>query len=323
MSGIKYFNPNRPSKLYAESVKARNRKVSLIEKEKNTGGLFEGVGYVGGKTVLGAMGIFEGVGDILAATGDLVTGNTDMAQYRFLDNKTAQLSQGLDEWYNPDGFMQFMGDVGGGIGDSSVLLIPYAGVPLFATGVVGQGISSAAAKTGKVGWNELLYGAASGGVEFGLEAVTGGVGGTAVKSLSKLLGKTAVKETSEAVAKTGAKGLVKTTLKEIGKGAAGEFAEEATSTAIDPLLQRISGVDPEAEAASFGDIFYSGAVGAVTGALLGARLGMDALPEFYLESLEPVNVLTELAVDLTQAKQTLSIFDDSWDQKYVQGQPAN
>ncbi|MBE6693382.1 MAG: hypothetical protein E7589_01270 [Ruminococcaceae bacterium] len=270
MSGIKYFNPNRPSKLYAESVKARNRKVSLIEKEKNTGGLFEGVGYVGGKTVLGAMGIFEGVGDILAATGDLVTGNTDMAQYRFLDNKTAQLSQGLDEWYNPDGFMQFMGDVGGGIGDSSVLLIPYAGVPLFATGVVGQGISSAAAKTGKVGWNELLYGAASGGVEFGLEAVTGGVGGTAVKSLSKLLGKTAVKETSEAVAKTGAKGLVKTTLKEIGKGAAGEFAEEATSTAIDPLLQRISGVDPEAEAASFGDIFYSGAVGAVSGGLMSA-----------------------------------------------------
>ena len=31
----------------------------------------------------------------------------------------------------------------------------------------------------------------------------------------------------------------------------------------------------------------------------------------------------ELAVDLTQAKQTLSIFDDSWDQKYVQGLPAN
>lgn len=67
----------------------------------------------------------------------------------------------------------------------------------------------------------------------------------------------------------------------------------------------------------------SGAVGAVTGALLGARLGVEALPEFYLESLEPVDALMELGVDLTQARQTLSIFDDSWDQKYVQGLPAN
>ena len=66
----------------------------------------------------------------------------------------------------------------------------------------------------------------------------------------------------------------------------------------------------------------SAAVGAITGALLGARLGVEALPEFYLESLEPVEPLTELAVDLAQARQVLNIFDDSWDQKYVQGLPS-
>lgn len=66
----------------------------------------------------------------------------------------------------------------------------------------------------------------------------------------------------------------------------------------------------------------SGAVGAMAGALLGARLGVDALPEFYLESLEPTEVLSELAQDLTQARQVMNIFDDSWDQKYVQGLPA-
>ena len=67
----------------------------------------------------------------------------------------------------------------------------------------------------------------------------------------------------------------------------------------------------------------SGAVGSVTGALLGAKLGFEALPDFYLESLEPVDVLCELADDLTQAHQLMRIFDDSWDQKYVQGLPAH
>lgn len=67
----------------------------------------------------------------------------------------------------------------------------------------------------------------------------------------------------------------------------------------------------------------SAAVGALTGALLGAKLGAEALPEFYLESLEPAAVLSELAEDLTQARQVMRIFDDSWDQKYVQGLPAH
>ena len=66
----------------------------------------------------------------------------------------------------------------------------------------------------------------------------------------------------------------------------------------------------------------SGAVGAITGALLGARLGDDALPEFYLESLEPTQILCELAQDLLQVRQVMNLFDDSWDQKYVQGLPA-
>lgn len=66
----------------------------------------------------------------------------------------------------------------------------------------------------------------------------------------------------------------------------------------------------------------SAATGALTGAFLGARLGADALPEFYLESLEPAATLCELADDITQAKMVMKIFDDTWDQKYVQGMPA-
>ncbi len=66
----------------------------------------------------------------------------------------------------------------------------------------------------------------------------------------------------------------------------------------------------------------SGAVAALTGTVMGARLGADALPEFYLESLEPAEALQELARDMAQGRQVMRLFDDSWDQKYVQGMPA-
>ena len=64
------------------------------------------------------------------------------------------------------------------------------------------------------------------------------------------------------------------------------------------------------------------AVGALTGAFLGARLGDRELPEFYLESLEAAPYLRELSQDLSDCRQVSRIFDDDWDQKYVQGQPV-
>lgn len=67
---------------------------------------------------------------------------------------------------------------------------------------------------------------------------------------------------------------------------------------------------------------HSAAVGALVGAILGLKLGVEALPEFYLESLEQVSVLQELAADFSQGRQVLRIFDDSWDQKYIHGLPA-
>ncbi len=65
----------------------------------------------------------------------------------------------------------------------------------------------------------------------------------------------------------------------------------------------------------------SAAVGAITGAILGAKLGEDALPGFYLESLECCDALSVLAEDMLRGTPALDIFDDSWDHKYVQGLP--
>ena len=66
---------------------------------------------------------------------------------------------------------------------------------------------------------------------------------------------------------------------------------------------------------------YSSAVAGVTGAILGAKMGMQALPDFYLESLEPVKALRTLADDLVSFTPTKGLFDDDWDTKYVQGMP--
>ncbi len=66
----------------------------------------------------------------------------------------------------------------------------------------------------------------------------------------------------------------------------------------------------------------SAAVGAVTGALLGVSLGEDALPDFYLECLEPTQLLRELADDLVQGcpmDRSSLLFDGDWDRKYLHG----
>lgn len=67
---------------------------------------------------------------------------------------------------------------------------------------------------------------------------------------------------------------------------------------------------------------FSAATGALTGAFLGAKLGAEALPEFYLESLDAAPHLDELARDLVLGRQTMLVFDDHWDEKYVQGLPS-
>ena len=65
----------------------------------------------------------------------------------------------------------------------------------------------------------------------------------------------------------------------------------------------------------------SAATGAIVGAVMGAKLGDTSLPDFYLESLECAEALDVIAEDILRATPTLSVFDDSWDHKYVQGFP--
>jgi len=66
----------------------------------------------------------------------------------------------------------------------------------------------------------------------------------------------------------------------------------------------------------------SSAVGAIVGAILGIRLGEEALPEFYIECLEPAEVLQELADDMYTGcpmEKGNRLFDLDWDYKYLNG----
>ena len=66
----------------------------------------------------------------------------------------------------------------------------------------------------------------------------------------------------------------------------------------------------------------SAAVGALTGAILGLRLGEQALPAFYIECLEPAGTLAELAEDMYHGctmEMGNKLFDLDWDRKYIHG----
>lgn len=69
----------------------------------------------------------------------------------------------------------------------------------------------------------------------------------------------------------------------------------------------------------------SAAVGALTGAVMGASLGEEPLLGFYLDGLQSVEPLRTLADDLVRCRRmgrTARLFDDDWDRKYVQGEPV-
>ena len=68
----------------------------------------------------------------------------------------------------------------------------------------------------------------------------------------------------------------------------------------------------------------SAAVSCVAGAILGARCGKEALPDFYMEGLEVAPILMELADDLIQGCPMVrgnKLFDGDWDRKYLHGEP--
>lgn len=272
-------------------IKARHDKLKekrKKERKKNQGGIIGGIGYVVGKAVTGALDVVEDTADVLiGGTADLL-GFNEFAKKVHTDDYTDKWNYSLDEWYNPNGVVKTIGDIGSGIGQSATYvglsLIPYAGPALAKTAMagsgVGSGIQSAVEKTGNLGAKEYIYGGLSGATEVALESLTGAAGKVAtklakpaakgVKSVAKSIGK----ESAEALAKKGAKsaaktvgrkGLIRTTL----SGMAGEAFEEGTSEYLNAKYQNWTGVDKDAKA-TVKEIFRSSFIGAMAGGTLTA-----------------------------------------------------
>lgn len=238
----------------------------------NNGGFLGGVGYVGGRIGLGALGILEGIWDYTAGGIAKIFGADEWAEQQFADNFTGDLTNDLNEWYNPSKGWQVAGDVAGGIGNSLVgmaavagatlisggtLTAPVAGLISGATiglGAAGQSTAEAYQKTGELGGKEFLYGALSGITEGALEGATGAAGKVGAKLFAKQTAKTLAK-----------KGIVKGIISNF----AGEAFEEGMSEFLDPYYQRWTKVDPNAENATAQQIGYAALIGGISGALMG------------------------------------------------------
>lgn len=264
------LNINTTSKVgyYKKQKKTNLSKVNTTpDRSKNQGGLLGMLGYVGGSIAAGIGGIGEGIIDASIAPLADIFGQHDYAEYLFKNNVVGDWYSSVTEEYNPTGIMQFVGDVTHGLGQSSVLFIPYAGAPMFFQGVMSQGISSAVAKTGDVGVKEAAYGLTTGAIEAGLEYVVGAAGQGA-KSIGSAIAKKGGKSAVKSIFSTAArKGLVSKIL----SSAAGEFFEEAASEVIDVGLQRMYNIDPNAKI-TLKDVLYAGVVGAVSGAVSGGAV---------------------------------------------------
>lgn len=282
-SGLKILGEQRSKNWAKNKAEAKNDTnisggVYAIGKEKseyhkNRGGIPGAIGYLGGNVVTGAGQMVEGIVDVGMAGADLLRGDTDMAQYRFLKNVTKEWDEELERSYNPGTVMQIGGDVASGIGTSLVYMIPKAGIFLGAAGTFGSNVSEAAEKTGEVGLKELGYAAAATVPEVALEGLLGAAtrGGKALfsagsKALTKGTAKAGVKTVGKTATKV-SKSLLGHVALETAKGMAGEGAEEAITEAIDPFLLRLFKIDENAQL-DMGNVVYAGLIGALSGGLM-------------------------------------------------------
>ena len=270
----------------------------------------ETAGYAAKRAGTDFLRVGEGVVDAALVPIDLLTGNVERAKSRFMDSPVDAMRERLDREYYPGKVAGFIGDIAGGIGQSVgyglISAIPYAGKPMMYSSIIEQSISSAAEKTGEVGWKEIGYGATAGAVEGILESKLG-AGVNAAKGIgSAILKKTGI-NVAESAAKAGGKTMLKSVLTETAKGAAGEFAEEAISEAVDPALLRLYNIDENAQF-SLKDVAYAGLIGGLSGGMMSA--GPAAIN--YRSSVSVGRALQESRLDgelIKRARYTLSALE--------------
>ena len=244
---------------------------------KNDDSSFLGnLAYIGGSTVAGFGGVFEGIGRLVSSTGAKLAGDDRLARYYAKKSYIGEWQSDMADKYSPDKVTQFFADAGAGVGQSSVFLLnlvaPGAGTVIFGTGIFGNSVGEAVNKTGQLGFKEYAYGGLSAGGEMLMEVISGAT----FKAVGRIgagvtgnLTKNAVETTATQTAKKGFLKAVASNavLKDLLKESSGEFIEEFLGDFWDVGISRLTGVDPEAST-TFGQAIYSGMVGFASGAIM-------------------------------------------------------
>lgn len=246
---------------------------SLVKPDTSFGGK---LAYIGGSTVAGLAGVFEGIGKTFGTIGAKFAGDERLARYYARKSTIGEWQSDLAEKYSPDAITRFLGDAGAGVGQSSVFLlnlaVPGAGWAAFGTGIYGNALGSAVEKTGELGFREFTYAGLSAAGEMLAEKISGAtmkavgrIGGSVSGSLTK----NAVESAATAGAK---KGFIKAVasnavLKDLLKESSSEFVEEFLGDFYDVGISRLTGVDPEAST-TITSALYSGLVGFVSGGFM-------------------------------------------------------
>lgn len=298
-----------------------NARRKEAEDEKNRGGLFGGIGYLGEKFGLGFLQSVEGIADFTVGGLAKLFGADDWAE-EIMSSDWVDYTH-ADDWFNPDSAWSVAGDVAGGIGTSVPAIATAVGITLasggtaapLAVGLASGGVAGLGAagtatkeayqKTGQLTGKEFGYGALSGLTEAGIEALSNVVGfgsGTVIKSITNGVGKgtlkgaaksaaksvvkSATKEAAESVAKgaakTAAKTVAKKTLgKELLSGFVGEAFEEGLAEFISPFWARAT-YDPDAQMATPSEIAYASFVGGLSGMIMsGGNVAVDSGVSFF------------------------------------------
>lgn len=299
---------------------------AAAEGEKNNGGFFGGLGYLGEKIGLGFLSGIEGIWDYTAGGLAKLFGADDWAERQFA-NDWVNYSR-ADEWYNPSDGWKVAGDVAGGIGTSLPAIAGVAAAAAIAyfsggslsgvsagiisgvvagLGAAGNATKEAYRETGELGGKEFGYGALSGITEGAVEGLSAGIGagtGAIVKNISKSFGKEVAKTTAKAAAR-------ETFGKAIIKGFVGEAFEEGLSEFLDPYWKRLT-YDPEAKNATAQEIGYAALIGGLSGAIMG---GFDATVRNTSNTIRGNNIVNKgTATDVITTAENIANSDIYTDQ---------
>ena len=103
-----------------ENIDKPTRHVSTkaVDPTHNEGGILGGIGYVTGKMLTGIASVGEGITDLVAGGIAELSGDHRRATYIFGHSEVGEWNEALDDWYNPDGVMEVVGEIGGAVGNS-------------------------------------------------------------------------------------------------------------------------------------------------------------------------------------------------------------